>query len=128
MGYGGSAADAGRALGRSGDDGVDGVIDQDALGLDRVYIQAKRYAIGNSIGSPAIRDFFGSLDRHKATKGLFVTTSIFSAPARETADFLSKRIVLIDGQQLATLMIRHNVGCRIEDTLYIKKIDEDFFE
>jgi restriction system protein len=128
MGYGGSAADAGRALGRSGDDGVDGVIDQDALGLDRVYIQAKRYAVGNSIGPGAIRDFFGSLDRHKAAKGLFVTTSSFSPSARETAQFLSKRIVLIDGDQLAALMIRHNVGCRIEDTLHIKKIDEDFFD
>lgn len=128
MGFGGSAADAGRAIGGSGDDGVDGVIDQDALGLDRVYIQAKRYAIGNNIGSGAIRDFFGSLDRHKASKGLFVTTSTFSASARETAEFLSKRIVLIDGGQLAKLMIRHNVGCRVEDTLHIKKIDEDFFE
>jgi len=128
MGYGGSAADAGRALGRSGDDGVDGVVDQDALGLDRVYIQAKRYAEGNNIGAGAIRDFFGSLDRHKATKGLFVTTSTFSAAARETAEFLSKRIVLIDGEQLARLMIRHNVGCRIEDILHIKKVDEDFFE
>ncbi|MBW4024138.1 MAG: restriction endonuclease [Proteobacteria bacterium] len=128
MGFGGSAADAGRAIGRSGDDGVDGVIDQDALGLDRVYIQAKRYAEGNNIGSGAIRDFFGSLDRHKATKGLFVTTSTFSSSARETSEFLSKRIVLIDGEQLTKLMIRHNVGCRIEDTLHIRKIDEDFFE
>ena len=128
MGFGGSAADAGRAIGRSGDDGVDGVIDQDALGLDRVYIQAKRYAKGNNIGAGAIRDFFGSLDRHKASKGLFVTTSTFSLSARETADFLSKRIVLIDGEQLTKLMIRHNVGCRVEDTLHIKKIDEDFFD
>lgn len=128
MGYGGSAADAGRALGRSGDDGVDGVIDQDALGLDRVYIQAKRYAEGNNIGSGSIRDFFGSLDRHKATKGLFVTTSTFSLSAKETAEFLSKRIVLIDGEYLAKLMIRYNVGCRIEEVLHIKKVDEDFFE
>lgn len=128
MGYGGSAADAGRALGRSGDDGVDGVIDQDALGLDRVYIQAKRYAAGNSVGPGAIRDFFGSLDRHKAAKGLFVTTSGFTSSARETADYLSKRIVLIDGEQLTRLMIRHNVGCRIEEVLHVKKIDEDFFE
>ncbi len=128
MGYGGSMANAGRALGRSGDDGVDGVIDQDALGLDRVYIQAKRYSAANSIGPGAIRDFFGSLDRHKATKGLFVTTSTFSASAKETAEFLSKRIVLIDGDQLTKLMIRHNVGCRIEDTLHIKKVDEEFFE
>lgn len=128
MGYGGSAPEAGRALGRRGDDGVDGVIDQDALGLDRVYIQAKRYAPGNSIGSGAIRDFFGSLDRHKASKGLFVTTSTFSPSAKETAEFLSKRIVLVDGTQLAKLMIRFNVGCRIEETLYVKKIDEEFFE
>lgn len=82
MGYGGSVSAAGRALGRSGDGGVDGVIDQDALGLDRVYIQAKRYAVGNSVGSAAIRDFFGSLDRYKAAKGLFVTTSAFSADPR----------------------------------------------
>ena len=128
MGFGGSATDAGRAIGRSGDDGVDGVVDQDALGLDRVYVQAKRYAEGNNIGSGAIREFFGSLDRHKATKGLFVTTSTFSVRARETADLLSKRIVLIDGEQLTKLMIRHNVGCRIEDTLHFRKIDEDFFE
>ena len=128
MGYGGSVANAGRTLGRSGDDGVDGVIDQDALGLDRVYIQAKRYAATNTIGSGAIRDFFGSLDRHKASKGLFVTTSTFSASAKETAEFLSKRIVLVDGDQLARLMIRHNVGCRIEETLYIRRVDEEFFE
>jgi len=128
MGFGGSADEAGRALGRSGDDGVDGVIDQDALGLDRVYIQAKRYAAGNNIGSGAIRDFFGSLDRHKATKGLFVTTSTFSSSARETADFLSKRIVLIDGEQLGKLMIRNSVGCRVEETFHIRKLDEDFFE
>ena len=128
MGYGGTAADAGRALGRSGDDGVDGVIDQDALGLDRVYVQAKRYKQGNNIGSGSIRDFFGSLDRHKAAKGLFVTTSTFSPSAKETAELLSKRIVLIDGQQLTALMIRYNVGCRVEETLHIKKIDEEYFE
>lgn len=128
MGYGGSAVEAGRALGRTGDDGVDGVIDQDELGLDRVYIQAKRYAASNSVGSGAIRDFFGSLDRHKAAKGLFVTTSFFTASARDTAEYLSKRIVLIDGEKLARLMIRHNVGCRVEEVLNIKRIDEDFFE
>lgn len=129
MGYGGAQRqDAGRALGRAGDDGVDGVIDQDALGLDRVYIQAKRYAEGNNVGSAAIRDFFGSLDRHKAAKGLFVTTSAFSNSARETAEHLSKRIVLVDGELLTALMIRHDVGCRVEDTLYIKKLDEEFFD
>ncbi len=128
MGYGGSLAEAGRALGKSGDGGVDGVIDQDALGLDRIYVQAKRYVNGNTVGAPAIRDFFGSLDRFKAAKGLFVTTSTFTDDARETAKLLSKRIVLIDGEQLVRLMIRYGVGCRVEDTLYLKKIDEDFFE
>lgn len=127
MGYGGSVEDAGRVLGKSGDNGVDGVIDQDALGLDRVYVQAKRYRPGNNVGAGEIRDFFGSLDHFKASKGLFVTTSSFSPSARDTAERLSKRIVLIDGEQLAQLMMRYNVGCRVEDTLYLKKIDEDFF-
>ena len=129
MGYGGSGADIARSLvGKSGDGGIDGVIDQDPLGLDRVYIQAKRYADGNVVGAGAIRDFFGSLDRFKASKGLFVTTSSFSPAAKETTDLLSKRIVLIDGQQLARLMIRHEVGCRVAETLHLKKEDEDFFE
>ena len=130
MGYGGgSVSDLDKALvGKSGDGGVDGVIDQDPLGLDRIYVQAKRYADANSVGSAAIRDFFGSLDRFKAHKGLFVTTSAFSPAAKETNEFLSKRIVLIDGQQLARLMIRHGVGCRVEETLTIKAVDETFFE
>lgn len=129
MGYGGSVTELDKALvGKSGDDGVDGVIDQDPLGLDRVYIQAKRYADGNPVGAGAIRDFFGSLNLFKATKGLFVTTSTFTTSARETVDRLGTRIVLIDGIQLAKLMIRHEVGCRIEETLHIKRVDEDFFE
>lgn len=128
MGYGGSTSEAARALGRSGDGGVDGVIDQDALGLDRIYVQAKRFAPDNSVGAGPIRDFFGSLDRFKAAKGLFVTTSSFTAAAKETADLLSKRIVLIDGRQLTQLMIRYGVGCRVEETLFIHRIDEDFFE
>ena len=128
MGYGGSVTDAGRALGASGDNGIDGVIDQDPLGLDRVYIQAKRYGPNNPVGSGAVRDFFGSLDRHKASKGLFVTTSSFTASAKETAEFLSKRIVLIEGAALARMMIRYNVGCRIQQTILIKNLDEDFFE
>lgn len=129
MGYGGSVTDLDKALvGGSGDGGVDGVIDQDPLGLDRIYVQAKRYADGNTVGAGAIRDFFGSLDRFKATKGLFVTTSTFSASARDTADMLSKRIVLIDGTQLTRLMIRHGVGCRVEETLTVKSLDEEFFD
>jgi restriction system protein len=129
MGYGGSVTEISKALvGGTGDGGVDGVIDQDILGLDRIYVQAKRYADGNTVGPGAIRDFFGSLDRFKATKGLFVTASTYTASARETATMLSKRIVLIDGSQLTRLMIRHNVGCRVEETIEIKKIDEEFFE
>jgi restriction system protein len=128
MGYGGSFAEAGRAIGKSGDDGIDGVIDQDTLGLDRVYIQAKKYQHDNTIGPGAIRDFFGSLDMHKASKGLFVTTSSFTKSAIDTADKLGKRIVLIDGRTLAQLMIRFNVGCRVEEVFEFKKIDEEFFD
>lgn len=129
MGYGGTVTDVSKALiGGPGDDGIDGVIDQDPLGLDRIYVQAKRYADGKTIGSGAIRDFFGSLDMKKAAKGIFVTSSTFTASALETADRLGKRIVLINGVQLARLMIRHDVGCRVEEILTIKKVDEEFFE
>jgi len=129
MGYGGSVTEISRALvGGAGDGGVDGIIDQDILGLDRIYVQAKRYADGNTVGPGAIREFFGSLDRFKASKGLFVTASTFTASARETATMLSKRIVLIDGNYLTRLMIRHSVGCRVEEKIEIKKIDEEFFE
>ncbi len=129
MGYGGSIADVSAALvGGAGDGGIDGVIDQDPLGLDRVYVQAKRYARDNSVGSSAIRDFFGGLDIKRASKGVFVTTSSFTRDAIQTADQLGKRIVLIDGQRLTQLMIHHSVGCRVEETLTIKRIDDDFFE
>jgi restriction system protein len=128
MGYGGTSEDAGQALGQTGDGGVDGVIDQDPLGVDQIYIQAKRYAEGNNIGAGAIRDFFGALNIKKAQKGIFVTSSNFSNSAKDTAAALGTRIVLIDGLQLARLMIRYNIGCRDEDVLHIKKIDEDFFE
>lgn len=128
MGYGGSSEDAGRAIGQSGDGGVDGVIDQDPLGVDQIYVQAKRYAESNNIGASAIRDFFGALSLKKAHKGIFVTTSSFSSAAVQTARDLGTRIVLIDGLQLAKLMIRYNVGCRDEEILHLKKIDEDFFE
>ena len=128
MGYGGTSEDAGKALGRSGDDGVDGVIDQDPLGVDQIYIQAKRYKVGNTVGSGAIRDFFGGLSLKRAQRGIFVTTSTFSPSAISTARDLGGRIVLIDGAQLGKLMIRYNVGCRDEDVLHIKKVDEDFFD
>jgi restriction system protein len=128
MGYGGTSEEAGRALGQSGDDGVDGVIDQDPLGVDQIFVQAKRYAEGNNIGADAIRGFHGALSLKKAHKGIFVTTSAFSQPAIDTARGLGSRIVLIDGLQLSRLMIRYNVGCRDEDVLRLKKVDEDFFE
>lgn len=128
MGYGGTSEDAGRALGRSGDDGVDGVIDQDPLGVDQIYVQAKRYAEGNNIGSGAIRDFFGALSLKKASKGIFVTTSSFSPSAIQTARDRGSRIVLIDGIDLARLLIRYNIGCRDEEVIHLKKIDEEFFE
>ncbi len=128
MGYGGTSEEAGRALGQSGDDGVDGVIDQDPLGVDQIFVQAKRYAEGNNIGAGAIRDFYGALSLKRAHKGIFVTTSAFSQPAVDTARGLGSRIVLIDGLQLSRLMIRYNVGCRDEDVLHLKKVDEDFFE
>jgi restriction system protein len=128
MGYGGSVADAGQALGQSGDGGVDGVINEDTLGLDRIYVQAKRYKDGNVVGPGAIRDFFGALDQFKAGKGLFVTTSTFSSSAVKTTEGLSKRIVLVDGKKLAKLMIQYDVGCRVEETMAIKRLDEDFFD
>ncbi|TAD89315.1 MAG: restriction endonuclease [Alphaproteobacteria bacterium] len=129
MGYGGSVTDVSKALvGGPGDGGIDRVIDQDALGLDRIFVQAKRYARENVIGPGAIRDFFGALDIKKASKGVFVTSSAFSTDAIQTTNLLGKRIVLIDGPQLARILIRFNVGCRVEETLTIKRIDEEFFE
>ncbi|WP_375593393.1 restriction endonuclease [Algihabitans albus] len=128
MGYGGASEDAARALGQSGDNGVDGVVDQDPLGVDQIYIQAKRYAEGNNIGAGDIRDFFGALNLKKAQKGIFFTTSRFSSSAAQTAKDLGTRIVLIDGLQLSKLMIRYNVGCRDEETLHLKKVDDEFFE
>jgi restriction system protein len=128
MGYGGSREEAGKIVGRSGDGGIDGVIDQDALGLDRVYVQAKRYAMENPVSEPEIRAFSGSLGAAKANKGVFVTTSYFTQPALSFAERHPFKIVLIDGDRLAALMIRHNVGVRIDETLYLKKMDEDFFE
>jgi len=128
MGYGGSGEGAAHALGKSGDNGIDGVIDQDPLGVDQIYIQAKRYNEGKNIGAGDIRDFFGALNLKRAQKGIFITTSDFTASAIETAQNLGGRIVLINGRELAGLMLRYNVGCRTEQVLHLKKIDEEFFE
>ncbi|MCQ4163067.1 restriction endonuclease [Roseomonas sp. GC11] len=127
MGYGGSRRNAAERLGRSGDGGVDGVINEDVLGLDRVYIQAKRYAPGNTVGRPEVQAFTGSLVGLGASKGVFVTTSGFSAQAAEYAGRIPQRVVLIDGQQLAALMVEHSVGVRISRVIEFKRLDEDFF-
>lgn len=128
MGYGGAGEGAAHALGKTGDNGVDGVIDQDPLGVDQIYIQAKRYARENNVGAGDIRDFFGALNLKKAQKGIFITTSDFTASAVETAQNLGTRIVLINGHELARLMLRYNIGSRDEQVLHLKKIDEEFFE
>jgi restriction system protein len=114
MGYGGSRAEAGRAIGRSGDGGIDGVIDQDPLGLDRIYLQAKRYKSDAAISEPEIRAFSGSLGAAKADKGVFVTTSYFTKPAREFAERHPFKMVLIDGKQLTALMIQHKWVCELQ--------------
>ena len=123
MGYG-----QGETVGRSGDGGIDGIIDQDALGLEKVYVQAKRWA--NPVGEPEIRNFSGSLDPYGATKGVFITTSSFTRTAQLTADAISagnKFIRLVDGLELAELMISHSVGVVTEISYDIKKLDENYF-
>jgi restriction system protein len=127
MGYGGTVRNAATQLGRSGDGGVDGVINEDRLGLDRVYVQAKRYAQGNSVGRPDVQAFVGSLVGLGATKGVFVTTSSFSSAASDFVRHLGQRIILIDGRRLADLMIEHNVGVRLSRAVEFKRLDEDFF-
>ncbi|GAA5512967.1 mrr restriction system protein [Deinococcus carri] len=125
MGYGGSMRDAGQALGRSGDNGIDGLIKQDPLGLDRIYLQAKKWQ--NPVHSPEIRTFAGSLTYHKASKGVFLTTSTFSDGARTTAQQIGN-IILIDGPQLAQLMIEYGVGVDIHSTYHVKRVNSGFFE
>jgi restriction system protein len=128
MGYGGSRRSAAAQLvGRSGDGGVDGVINEDRLGLDRVYVQAKRFGPDNTVGRPVVQGFLGSLVGLGATKGVFVTTSTFSPQAVEFVRHLPQRVILIDGQRLADLMIEHNVGVRTNRTVEFKRLDEDFF-
>jgi restriction system protein len=127
MGYGGSHKNAAEQLGRAGDGGVDGVINEDRLGLDRVYVQAKRYAKANAVGRPEVQAFVGSLVGLGATKGVFVTTSTFSPHARDFVRHLSQRVILLDGQNLADLMIEHGVGVRNNRAIEFKRLDEDFF-
>ena len=128
MGYGGGEKRSGEVLGGVGDEGVDGLINQDALGLERIYIQAKRYQADKTISAEAMRGFAGALSMKQASKGLFVTISSFTKGAISAAERVQQRIVLIDGQKLSQLMIDYEVGCSIQKTLSIKKIDEDYFE
>ncbi|AZJ36624.1 restriction endonuclease [Tenacibaculum singaporense] len=128
MGYGEFREEASQHTGKTGDDGIDGIISQDRLGLENVYIQAKRFT-NNSVGSPEIRNFIGSLALQGVNKGVFLTTSRFSSSAIQTAqDSKQQKIVLIDGKELTDLAIEYNLGVQVADTIQIKKIDLDYFE
>ena len=128
MGYGGSRDIVAQRIGKSGDEGIDGIVNEDPLGLDIVYIQAKRYKPDNVIGREKIQQFSGALVGQSATKGVFVTTSYFTKGAKEYAERVPQRIVLIDGEELASLMIRYGVGVRSERSVEIKRLDTDYFE
>jgi restriction system protein len=125
MGYGGSLADAGRAIGKSGDGGIDGVIKEDKLGLDRIYIQAKRWE--SNVGRPEIQAFVGALHGNKAKRGIFITTSDFAKTATEYAENIEDRVVLINGAQLAELMFEYGIGVATVNSYLVKRVDSDFF-
>lgn len=126
MGYGGSRQDAGRAIGRSGDGGIDGIIKEDKLGLDVIYVQAKRWE--GTVGRPEIQKFAGALQGQRANKGVFITTSSFSKEAEEYAGVISSKIILVTGEYLAKLMVDHNVGVSPVSKFELKRIDSDYFE
>ncbi|MBT2572337.1 restriction endonuclease [Planococcus sp. ISL-110] len=125
MGYGGSITDAGQAIGRSGDEGIDGIIKEDVLGLDMIYLQAKRWE--NTVTRPEIQKFAGSLEGQRARKGVFITTSNFSDGAKGFVQMIDKKIILIDGDALTEYMFTYNIGVGHEETFIIKKVDEDYF-
>lgn len=126
MGYGGSRADAGQAVGKSGDEGIDGVISEDRLGLDVVYLQAKRWE--GSVGRPEIQKFVGALHGKRAKKGVFITTGTYSAEASGYVEHIDPKVVLIDGRRLAGLMITFEVGVATARTYHVKRVDSDYFE
>ena len=129
MGYGkGGDAAMGQVTGRSGDGGIDGIIREDTLGLDEVYLQAKRYAAGNTVDESDLRNFAGAIDAAGTTKGVFVTTAGFTKAAKAYVEKSPKRIVLIDGEELARLMVEHDIGARPKIQYKVKRIDEDYFE
>jgi restriction system protein len=125
MGYGGSLRDAGQAVGRSGDGGIDGIIKEDRLGLDAIYIQAKKW--DSTVGRPEIQKFAGALQGHRARKGVFLTTASFSSDAIDFASRIESKVVLIDGPTLVKYMIDHNVGVSLSQTYEVKRIDTDYF-
>lgn len=127
MGYGGSRADAGKAIGRTGDGGIDGIIKEDKLGLDVIYVQAKRWD-NNPVGRPDVMQFAGALQAQKANKGILITTSRFTDDARSYVTQIGSKIVLIDGEQLTQLMIDHDVGVSTVSLYPVKKIDTDYFD
>lgn len=127
MGYGGAEGTATRTQ-LSNDGGIDGIVDQDALGLSRIYVQAKRYALDATIGRPEIQAFVGALHGNQANQGVFITTARFSSGARAYAESVPTRVVLIDGTRMAALMIRYGVGVQVKQTVHIVEMDEDFFE
>lgn len=126
MGYGGSRQDAGKAIGKSGDGGIDGIIKEDKLGLDVIYVQAKRWE--GTVGRPEIQKFAGALQGQRASKGVFITTSGFSREAQDYASIIPSKIILVGGEQLANLMVDHNVGVSSVSRFEIKRIDSDYFE
>lgn len=126
MGYGGNRQDAGRALGKSGDGGIDGIINEDRLGLDVIYIQAKRW--DGTVGRPEIQKFAGALQGQRTKKGVFITTSNFSKEALEYVSMIESKIILIGGERLASLMAEHNVGVSVVGQYEVKKIDSDYFD
>lgn len=125
MGYGGSLYDAGKAIGRTGDEGIDGVIKEDKLGLDAIYIQAKRWS--SAVSRPEIQKFAGALQGQKAKKGVFITTSYFTKEAKEFVNKIENKVILVDGDRLTDLMIDYGVGVSTANTYEIKKVDSDFF-
>ena len=125
MGYGGSREDAGKAVGGSSDGGIDGIIKADPLGLNVVYVQAKRWK--DNVGEPPLRDFVGALDGKGVQEGIFITTSDFNPAAKAFAERSSKRVILINGRELARYMINHDVGVSVEKIYEIKRVDSDYF-
>lgn len=128
MGYGGSVEDAGMLLGGPGDGGIDGAIKEDTLGLDTVYVQAKKWATDRTVGDRDIRDFIGALQLQRARKGVFFTTSDFTKSARESATRSESRVVLINGRRLAELMVDYKVGVSVTSVMELKRLDSDYFE